>query len=42
MKSVYQNIFFPYFSPKTYVEGTQKNLLNESVLLSKTYVKIDW
>ena len=25
---------FPYFSPKTYVVGTQKNCLNEMVLLS--------
>ena len=26
--------FFPYFSTKTYVMGTQKNRLNETVLLS--------
>ena len=26
--------FFIYFSPKTYVVGTQKNRLNEAVLLS--------
>ena len=31
---------FSYFSTKTYVVGTQKNCLNETVLLStKTYVK---
>ena len=30
--SMYQNIF--YFSTKAYVVGTQKNRLNETVLLS--------
>ena len=39
--SVYQN-YFSYFSTKAYVVGTQKNRLNEMVLLStKTYVKVD-
>ena len=33
VKSAYQNIKFS-FSTKTYVVGTQKNLLNEMVLLS--------
>ena len=33
VKSVYQ-IFFSYFWTKTYVVGTQKNCLNEKVLLS--------
>ena len=32
-KSVLKN-YFPYFSSKTYVVGTQKNRLNEAVLLS--------
>ena len=32
--------YFFYFSIKTYVVGTQKNRLNETILLStKTYVK---
>ena len=34
VKSVYQKIKFSYFSTKTYVEGAQKNRLNETVLLS--------
>ena len=35
-------ILFYYFSIKTYVVGTQKNRLNETILLStKTYVKTD-
>ena len=34
VKSAYQKIIFSYFSTKTYVVGTQKNLLNETVLLS--------
>ena len=34
VKSTYQKIIFSYFSTKTYVVGTQKNRLNESVLLS--------
>ena len=34
--------YFLYFSSKTYVVGTQKNRLNETVLLStKTYAKTD-
>ena len=33
VKSAYQ-IFFSYFSTKTYVVGTQKSGLNETVLLS--------
>ena len=33
VKSAYQN-FFSYLSMKTYVVGTQKNHLNETVLLS--------
>ena len=33
VKSAYQKYFF-YFSTKTYVVGTQKNRLNETVLLS--------
>ena len=34
---------FSYFSTKIYVVGTQKNRLNETVLLNtQTYVKIDW
>ena len=31
VKSVYQKLFF-YISTKTYVVGTQKNCLNETVL----------
>ena len=35
------NYYFSYFSNKTYVVGTQKNCLNETVLLStKTSVKL--
>ena len=33
VKSAYQK-FISYFSTKTYVVGTQKNRLNETVLLS--------
>ena len=33
-RSAYWKIIFSYFSPKTYVVGTQKNRLNETVLLS--------
>ena len=33
-KSAIVELFFFYFSPKTYVVGTQKNGLNETVLLS--------
>ena len=41
-KSAYLKIIFFYFSTKTYVMGTQKNRLNETVLLStKTHVKTD-
>ena len=29
-----QNLIFSYFSTKTHVVGTQKNRLNETVLLS--------
>ena len=40
---VTKNIF-PYFSTRTYVVGTQKNRLNETVLLStqNMYVKNWW
>ena len=34
VKSAYQKICFSYFSTETYVVGTQKNRLNETVLLS--------
>ena len=34
VKRLYQKNIFSYFSTKTYVVGTQKNLLNEMVLLS--------
>ena len=34
VKSVYQKNIFFHFSTKTYVAGTQKNRLNETVLLS--------
>ena len=33
-KSVQLKNYFSYFSTKTYVVGTQKNRLNETVLLS--------
>ena len=33
-KSAYQKIIFSYFSTKTYVVGTQKNGLDETILLS--------
>ena len=33
-KSAYLKKYFLYFSSKTYVVGTQKNRLNETVLLS--------
>ena len=32
VKSTYQKMYFSYFSTKTYVVGTQKNRLNETVL----------
>ena len=42
VKSAYPKRYFSYFSANTYVVGTQKNRLNETVLLStQTYVKID-
>ena len=31
---VLENYYFSYFSSQTYVVGTQKNRLNETVLLS--------
>ena len=34
VKSAYHKKYFSYFSTKTYVVGTQKNRLNETVLLS--------
>ena len=34
VKSAYQKYIFSYFSTKTYVVGSQKNHLNETVLLS--------
>ena len=34
VKSAYQKQYFSYFSTKTYVVGTQKNRLNETVLLN--------
>ena len=34
VKGAYQKNIFFYFSTKTYVVGTQKNRLNETVLLS--------
>ena len=33
-KSVYQKNYFSYFLTKTYVVGTQKNRLNETVFMS--------
>ena len=40
--SIKKRIFFSYFSTKTYVIGTQKNRLNEAVLLStKSHVQIE-
>ena len=42
-KSAYLKIIFSYFSTETYVVGTQKNRLHETVLLStQTYVQIAW
>ena len=32
--------YFPYYSTKTYVVGTQKNRLNETVLLSTQNIKL--
>ena len=34
VKSINEKICFSYFSTKTYVVGTQKNRLNETVLLN--------
>ena len=34
--------YFPYFSTKTYVVGTQKNRLNETVLLSTQNICLNW
>ena len=39
ISSVYQKIF-SYFSTKTYVVGTQKNCLNETVLLSDQNIQM--
>ena len=33
---------FIYFSTKTYVVGTQKNRLNETVLLSSHNICLNW
>ena len=33
---------FSYFSTKTYVVGTQKNRLNETVLLSTQNIYLNW
>ena len=41
VKSAYQKIF-SYFSTKTYVVGTQKNLLDETVLLSTQNICLNW
>ena len=35
-------IFFSYFSTETYVVGTQKNSLNETVLLSTQNTCLNW
>ena len=43
VKSAYQFFYFFYFSAESYVVGTRKNGLNETVLLStKTYPKCEW
>ena len=42
VKSVYQKKYFSYFSTKTYVVGTQKNCLNETVLLSTQNIFLNW
>ena len=34
--------YFLYFSSKTYVVGTQKNRLNETVLLSTQNTCLNW
>ena len=40
-KSAYLKINFSYFSTKTYVVGTQKNRLNETVLLSTQNTRLN-
>ena len=42
LKSAYRKIIFSYFSTKTYVVGTQKNSLNETVLLSTQNACLNW
>ena len=37
-----KKILFSYFSTKTYVVGTQKNCLNETVLLSTNNICLNW
>ena len=41
-KSAYLKIYFFYFSTKTYVVGTQKNRLNETVLSSTQNTCLNW
>ena len=42
-KSAYLKLIdISYFSTKTYVVGTQKNRLNETVLLSTQNICLDW
>ena len=41
-KSALLKIIFSYFSTKTYVVGTQKNRLNETVLLSTQNLWLNW
>ena len=40
-KSAYFENYFLYFSSKTYVVGTQKNRLNETVLLSTQNTRLN-
>ena len=42
VKSVYQKIIFSYFSTKTYIVGTQKNRLNETILLKTQDTCLNW
>ena len=42
VKNEYQITLFSYFSTKTYVMGTQKNRLNETVLLSTQNICSSW
>ena len=42
VKNAYQKNIFIYFSTKTYVVGTQKNRLNERVLLSTQNICYNW